>query len=363
MLSAFAVAVLTTSRSDADLAAIATRTLEQVERRFSAESGYRAWVSPDAIAEEPAFVWDMAVLLSALAAGTHVGDPRAIEALRHADRAMDAYWSKDAHGEGYAVLPGQSEPDRYYDDNAWIALAYLDAHHAMPGQGFLEKARRAHAFAISGESDALGGGVFWREREKTSKNACSNAPVALAALGLFAETGDPAYLATADRLIAFTKRLQDKDGLVMDHLTLSGRVDGTKWTYNSALLMRALMQRYRLRQDPADLAEAKRIGVASREKWLAASGAIRDEASFAHHLADAWLDLHALDPTGGWRESAVRATLEADRLGRMPDGLCGLRWDRAEVRNGRRLLLYQGSLLRAAYRGIGVFGGEPPKTD
>ncbi len=362
MLSALAAAVFVWPGSEGP-ADIASRTLAQVEDRFRTEQGYRAWVSPEASAEEPAFVWDMAVLLSALAAGAHVGDPRAIEALRHADRAMDAYWSKDARGEGYAVLPGQSDPDRYYDDNAWIALAYLDAHRALPQAGFLAKALRAHAFAMAGESDALGGGVFWRERERTSKNACSNAPVALAALGLFAETGDPAHLAAADRLIAFTKRLQDEDGLVMDHLTLSGRVDGTKWTYNSALLLRALVHRYRLRHDPADLAEAKRIGVASRTKWLTASGAIQDEASFAHHMADAWLDLHALDPAGGWEALAVRATIEADRLGRMADGLCGLRWDRAEVRGGRRLLLYQGSLLRAAYRAIGVFGGEPPKTD
>lgn len=61
-------------------------------------------------------------------------------------------------------------------------------------QAYLEKAKLIWKFILSGKDDVLGGGVYWCEQKKESKNTCSNAPGAVFALKLFQATQDDAYL-------------------------------------------------------------------------------------------------------------------------------------------------------------------------
>lgn len=330
---------------------IARETRNLVESRFARTQDFAAWVDAEGKASsEPAFAWDMGVLLSAYAAGLRSDREGAEAGYRRVAERLDRHFVATETGRGYAVLPHQDPPDRYYDDNAWIALAYLDANEAIPDRKTLARAKEAFAFVMTGESGDLGGGIFWREKERKSKHVCANAPAALAALKLYAATQEAKYREIADRLVAWTKSLQDKDGLYFDNRSLTGTVDRTKWTYNTALMIRTHVLRHRLFGDLADRAEALRVGRASRAKWLTPEGAIHDEGPFAHHLAEAWLELQELEPAVGWANLAKRAIEKARVVGRMPDGLYGLRWDRAEVREGRRLLLYQASMLRAAWR-------------
>ncbi|MCW5941363.1 MAG: hypothetical protein KIS66_03975 [Fimbriimonadaceae bacterium] len=330
---------------------LARETRNLIEARFLRPGDYAAWVDGEGkAADAPAFAWDMAVLLSAYAAGLRSDREGAEAGFRRVSERLDRYFVTTPLAKGYAVLPHQEPPERYYDDNAWIALAYLDANEAVPDRKTLARAKEAFAFVMTGESSELGGGVFWRENDRKSKNVCANAPAALAALKLFAATQDAKYRETADRLVAWTKALQDKDGLYFDHKSLAGTVDKTKWSYNTALMIRVHVLRYRLLGEASDRTEALRVGRASRTKWLTADGSIGDEGPFAHHLAEAWLELQDLEPSAGWANVAKRAIEKARVVGRMPDGLYGLRWDRAEVREGRRLLLYQASMLRAAWR-------------
>lgn len=332
---------------------IAREVRNLVETRYARAQDYAAWVDAEGnVASAPAFAWDMAVLLSAYAAGLRSDREGAEAGYRRVAERLDRYFVATEAGKGYAVLPQQDPPDRYYDDNAWIALAYLDANEAVPDRKTLARAKEAFAFVMSGESSELGGGLFWHEKERKSKNVCANAPAALAALKLFAATQDVRYREIADRLVAWTKTLQDKDGLYFDNMSLAGTVDKTKWSYNTALMIRTHILRHRLLGDPADRTEALRVGRASRAKWLTPEGAIADEGPFAHHLAEAWLELQELEPAVGWANLAKRAIEKARVVGRMPDGLYGLRWDRAEVREGKRLLLYQASMLRAAWRAV-----------
>src|SRR5215469_10475535 len=117
---------------------------------FVAENGERS--------NAPAFAWDMAVQMSALAAAGRA-DKGYLKLLDKAQEALDTYGSR-AHGVlGYAVLPRQKNPDRYYDDNEWIALAQLDAYETGLERHYLDLAKQTFNFVLSGESEDLGGGI------------------------------------------------------------------------------------------------------------------------------------------------------------------------------------------------------------
>ena len=73
-------------------------------------------------------------------------------------------------------------------------------------QAYLEKAKLIWKFILSGKDDVLGGGIYWCEQKKESKNTCSNAPGAVFALKLFQATQDDAYLKEGKELYEWTKR-------------------------------------------------------------------------------------------------------------------------------------------------------------
>ena len=80
-------------------------------------------------------------------------------------------------GDGYGPFPG--DRTRYYDDNAWIALAFLYLATTSNRDDHLQlvaDAARVHGFVSSGEAPS--GGVWWVEAPKQSVHTCSTAPAA-----------------------------------------------------------------------------------------------------------------------------------------------------------------------------------------
>ena len=84
--------------------------------------------------------------------------------------------------------------DRFYDDNIWLGIDFTDLYAATRQQRFLDEAERIWLFIASGTDDRLGGGIYWCEQKKESKNTCSNAPGAVFALKLYLATGREHYL-------------------------------------------------------------------------------------------------------------------------------------------------------------------------
>lgn len=67
---------------------------------------------------------------------------------------FDNYWHPNYKGiAGYATLPTSAEkvPDRFYDENGWTAIGLCDAYLATQNNSYLEKAKGALAFSLSGE--------------------------------------------------------------------------------------------------------------------------------------------------------------------------------------------------------------------
>ena len=166
---------------------------------------------------------------------------------------------KPACYQSYITLAGKS--DRYYDDNIWLALDFCETYRLTGKPEYLRMSINTWQFVISGWDDKLGGGIYWCEQKKRSKNTCSNAPASVLAFKLFEATRDSSYLKWGLRIYNWTKvNLQDStDYLYFDNKNLSGRIDRKKYTYNSGQMLQASAMLYRMTGEKAYLVEAQQI--------------------------------------------------------------------------------------------------------
>lgn len=293
------------------------------ERKLYAEKADVAAGKPD----HPAFMWGVGVQLSALAAAAAVEPEKYLAPMRRYADAIQVYWWEHAGIEGFDVQPGPKSSDRYYDDNAWLVLALAEVHELTKEPEYLDRSQATFRFVMSGEDEKLGGGLYWRELEKTTKNTCTNAPAIASALRLHRLGRDG--LETAKRLHAWTCRtLQDEDGLFWDNIRLDGRIDRRKFSYNSALMIRANCLFHEITGEASYLREARRIAAAAEEHWIRDSGAITDSGRFAHLLLESLLELHALDKDPRWKETVARCLRHLHAEMRDEHGRYPHRWDR-----------------------------------
>ena len=292
----------------------------------------------------PASCWPAVVHLSALAEAARLDSARFNDVQKFV-AATDAYWLASSNEErgGYNAFASTTTPDRYYDDNAWMCLALLDAYDATRDQALLTRARRALVFALSGSDDRADGGVYWRELSRTGKYACSTAPTILACLRMDATTGRFEFRAPAAVLYRWiNKNLQDKDALFFDHVTLGGQVDKTKISYDSATMIQVNCWWFDSTGNKWFLEEAQRIARAAAAFWLdGATGGVHDDGAQAHRLVDALLDLYARDGDPRWLAAAQRTSGFLAALHADPNGWHPSKWDivpRGEPLNLVRLI-------------------------
>lgn len=170
----------------------------------------------------------------------------------------------DTTREPYAYssyIRTSSASDRFYDDNIWLGIDFTDIYRMTKKPVYLEKAKKIWEFIVSGTDDLLGGGIYWCEQKKESKNTCSNAPGSVFALKLFKATQDSTYLAQGKDLYKWTKaNLQDStDYLYFDNIRLDGKIGRAKYAYNSGQMMQAAVLLNQLTNDPAYLMDAQNI--------------------------------------------------------------------------------------------------------
>lgn len=279
----------------------------------------------------PAFTWGCGVQLTALTAAARLDSATYLPRLRDFLRGLRGYWTEHDGIGGFDVLPGPKPPDRYYDDNAWMTLGLLEAYERTRDPALLQWAADTHRFVMSGEDDKLGGGLYWHEQDRRTKNTCVSGPATVGALRLYQLTRKPEYLAQARRLYAWTNaHLQDTDGLYWDHIALDGTVNKTKWSYNTALMLRANCLFHALTGEKAYLDEAERIAKAAQARWVdPATGGIKDGGPFAHHLCEAFLALNDEDRDAAWLRTVRRALDFVHGQVRDANGHYGTRWDRS----------------------------------
>ena len=291
------------------------------------EKGYYA--DKVAVGKKPgndAFMWGVGVQLTAMAAAARVSGQPYAEQAREYVKNLDVYRNKSRFPDkptviGYDVLPTPKGPDLYYDDNEWVVLALCELYEVTGDASMLERAEKTYQFVMSGRDDKLGDGIYWQENKLESKNTCSNAPAITGALRLYQITRKPEYLKDAQELYRWTcDKLQDKDGLFWDNIKLDGKIDTNKFSYNSALMIRANTLLYQATGKDEYLKEARRIAQASKAKWVRADGSMDDTGRFAHLLLGSFLELGRVDHDPQWIEMTKKVAVYLHDQVRDPNG-------------------------------------------
>jgi uncharacterized protein YyaL (SSP411 family) len=312
------------------------------------------------VPSHPAFMWGVGVQLSALAAAAAVEPEIYLEQTKAYADAIQVYWLEHKGIAGFDVQPGPKESDRYYDDNAWLVLALAEVFEVSKERKYLDRALATFRFVMSGEDEKLGGGLYWREQFLTSKNTCTNAPSIVCALRLHQLTGETTHLDTAKRLYSWTNsHLQDQDGLYWDNIRLNGRVDRRKFTYNTALMIRANCLFHEITGEARYLDEARRVAAAAEKFWVREDGAVSDSGKFAHLLMESFLALHERDKDPRW-SATVRRTLEyVHQELKEPGGRYPQRWDRKTRDPARESMLLNQAAPARAFWVAAAAAGKP----
>ncbi len=174
----------------------------------------------------------------------------------------------------------------YYDDEGWWALAWVDAYDLTAEPRYLAMAQSIFADMTSGWDDTCGGGIWW-SKDRNYKNAIANELFLSVAAHLsvrvptgagqtYAEWAEKEWawfqisgMINGDHLV--------KDGLTIDRATGTGRSNGrTVGTYNQGVVVGALAEWARRKQDPRLLAEARLLADAGLSHLTDSAGILHD---------------------------------------------------------------------------------------
>ena len=166
--------------------------------------------------------------------------------------------------------------NRYYDDEGWWALAWIDAYDLTQSPDYLKMAETIFAdIATEWDTGTCGGGVWWK-KPADYKNAIANELFLEVAASLANRTEGKEsadYRAWAEKEWAWFKAsgMINADNLVNDGLdathsnacTNNGR---NTWSYNQGVILGGLVELSKLDNDPALLSQAATIANAALEK-------------------------------------------------------------------------------------------------
>jgi len=349
--------VLASGPKPAEIAAMGDAALAEIRRDFyDPSTGFYSQSATEKGKSGPSFCWGSGVLLSALNAAAKYNPAKyALWLTSYAD-SMAAYWNASPPVAGFDASPNSIQPDRYYDDNEWMVRDLANANQITQNSQYLKEAEDSAKFVWSGFSNDLGGGIFWHEQSKTSKNTCSNAPAADAFAQLYTLTNNRNYL---DRAVsaydwAHTNLRDPQTSLYWDSKNVNGTIGKTFWSYNTAMMIESASRLFSIRQDEKYRLQALQAESAAIEHWFELDGQIADEGKFAHLLIEALLVRSQLVPSGfdnnivdvdvfkslAWINRNVK-----DRNGRYGD-----RWDKVNSRPLQKwLLIDQASAARAFF--------------
>jgi uncharacterized protein YyaL (SSP411 family) len=217
--------------------------------------------------------------------------------------AIDQYYSDAAPAPAYQdYVTTERLSSRFFDDNQWIAIAYLDAYQRNKKPVYLEKAKMIYEHMILAGLDTVAeGGLYWKEGEKDSKNTCSNGPGILVALQLYKVTKKAKYLEMARSLYEWTnKHLQDPGGLYYDAIKVpSMKVDKKLYTYNTGTMLQSNVLFYEITGDKKYLDEAQRIAV-SGKSYFFKNGRLPSHYWFNAVMFRGYAALYKIDQNKEW---------------------------------------------------------------
>lgn len=201
------------------------------------------------------------------------------------------------HGAMYDASAGSPV---FYDDNEWIAQDLLDWNAVRPDPASVARAVDIFAGVVhawdADSATPCAGGVYWTAAPgQGDRNTVSTANGALVGLRLYALAHKPVYLYWARRMLDWVNAcMLAPDGMYWDHVSATGTVDRTQWSYNQGSLIGAYLLLYETTKDPTALSHAEQLADAALAQFTAAR-LTSEPPEFAAILFDRLLDLAAVD--------------------------------------------------------------------
>jgi hypothetical protein len=277
----------------------AHQVMEDLQTKYWMPQSQRYAKKPGS--KDPDFAWGSGVAFTALVGAARNEPDHYKQYLGKFFEGLNGYWDGKQPLGGYEPSPTSGNGhDKYYDDNAWLAITFFEAYELTRTQQYHRRAEETLDFVLSGWDDVLGGGIWWHElheKKTPGKNTCANAPSAVACLLSAKLNPDPRAAAAkvdwARKIVQWTnQKLQLENGLFADSVAIDGGMNRGQLTYNSALMQRADVGLYRATREAHYLIDAQRIGKAAEGFMDQEKGAFRDPIKWAHLQVEADLELY-----------------------------------------------------------------------
>lgn len=254
---------------------------------------------------QAAFAWPISVALLANVAAAVVDYDVHIDDVNALVKFTELYWVYHDGIWGFDCVINPGIANRFYDDNAWLAWALVEAYTVTGDVTMLERARQAFAFVLTGASYDFGGGILWKETQfppdpppKMSVSSTSGA--AMAAAMLYRATGESSYKEHALWFLQFLQtvmRGENGQGQIFNDITLDDHgvqvIGMCNWSYNTAVPVIAYMELYFATSNTEFLQHAQELAeVLIRYYHNTTTGALNCHGYFAFTIVDAFTRLY-----------------------------------------------------------------------
>lgn len=159
--------------------------------------------------------------------------------------------------------------NKYYDDEGWWALSWINAYDLTGRRQYLQMADSIFNDMAKGWDDTCSGGIWW-SKDRKYKNAIANELFLSVAAHLLSRATDEKqkaeYLSWAQREVQWFSR----SGMINSSHQINDGLDAhcrnnhqTVWTYNQGVILGGLSELYKQTREPALLNEASEIAGAT----------------------------------------------------------------------------------------------------
>jgi hypothetical protein len=162
---------------------------------------------------------------------------------------MKAAWTGFNRTNGMGLDWKQND---FNDDIEWWVISATRAYLLTGDTAYSNTAKRSFDWLYSTQWDmTLGGGIWWKNNERGSKNACSNGPAANAALNLYEIYKDNAYLDKAKAIYKWERGalFNANSGSIADNMRANGSVGGGALFYNQGTFLGPAFRLFKITGD------------------------------------------------------------------------------------------------------------------
>lgn len=351
--------------SNAYLMKRASQTFDAVKKHMATDDKVLLQEAVPATADQNpySYLWGYSAMVSSVSAMYEAsGDKQWLNVMDGMMiKGLDKYYDNKRKPAGYASYVNTApQSDRFYDDNIWLGIDMADLYAVTGKKTYLKRAEEIWTFVMSGYDDKLGGGIYWCEQKKESKNTCSNAPASVFALKMYNATKEKKYLDRGLDIYIWTKdSLEDKsDHLYFDHLTLKGRLGRDKYSYNTGQMLQAAAMLYKITGEKKYLDDAKLMAEAAYNRFFEDKGRADGlrilrggEMWFDSVMLRGYIELYAIDKDNKYLKAFLASmdTAWGEDGSRDANGLFGKHYD-ARGKKGSRTLLNQAAMIEMMAR-------------